>query len=47
VKLLLMILLGILGLNLILIVGITVVLVLDHLKLRRKESSHDASTETS
>ncbi len=46
-KIILLILLGILALNLVLILGIAAVLISDSYKLRRKESKHDASAETS
>ncbi len=46
-KIILLILLGILALNVVLILGIALVLISDSYKMRRKESKHEAPTESS
>lgn len=46
-KLLLMILLGILALNALVILGVTGILFLDHLKSRRRAREKDAHAESS
>ena len=46
-KLALMIFLGILALNALVIVAVACILILDHIKLRRKDSKHDTPANAS